>query len=63
MRILKLKGLIAAAFTPFAENGEVNYGMIPKMAIHCLRTVLREFMSAVPPGKVSPVPWRNGFSS
>lgn len=30
MRILKLKGLIAAAFTPFAENGEVNYGMIPK---------------------------------
>ena len=32
MRILKLKGLIAAAFTPFAENGEVNYGMIPKMA-------------------------------
>lgn len=32
MRILKLKGLIAAAFTPFTENGEVNYGMIPKMA-------------------------------
>lgn len=32
MRILKLKGLIAAAFTPFAENGEVNYEMIPKMA-------------------------------
>lgn len=32
MRILKLKGLIAAAFTPFAENGEVNYGMIPEMA-------------------------------
>lgn len=32
MRILKLKGLIAAAFTPFTENGEMNYGMIPKMA-------------------------------
>lgn len=32
MRILKLKGLIAAAFTPFTENGEVNYEMIPKMA-------------------------------
>ena len=32
MRILKLKGLIAAAFTPFTENGEMNYVMIPKMA-------------------------------
>lgn len=32
MRVLKLKGLIAAAFTPFAENGEVNCEVIPRMA-------------------------------
>ena len=32
MRIVKLKGLIAAAFTPFDENGEINLSVIPDMA-------------------------------
>ncbi len=32
MHIQKLKGLIAAAFTPFTESGEVNYELIPAMA-------------------------------
>lgn len=32
MNKLKLAGLIAAPFTPFAENGEVDYAMIEKQA-------------------------------
>ena len=29
----KLRGLIAAPFTPFKANGEVNYDMIPLQAL------------------------------
>ncbi len=29
---MKLSGLIAAPFTPFCENGEINYEMIPRLA-------------------------------
>ena len=32
MKQLKLAGLIAAPFTPFDENGEVNCAMIEKQA-------------------------------
>ena len=32
MKITKLSGLLAAPFTPFDRNGEVNYSVIPAQA-------------------------------
>lgn len=48
----KIIGLIDAPFTPFYENGEVNYEPIEAYCQLLVRMVFKEYLSMVLPVKV-----------
>lgn len=48
----KIKGLIDAPFTPFYENGEVNYEPIEDYAKLLVKNGLKAYSSMVLPEKV-----------